>query len=557
MPVFEPIVPNPDLDVHPNPPGAWGSVAVVCCWKDARAQRRYWPHAAVVGPLRSFRGLDDLIRNLLHNPQIRTVIVAGKDQSPDMEVTKALSALWKGEAGVAERFLGADVLGPSWDVFVDVDLVDLASPAQAVWKELALVAYPGTPAVAAGGSGSPPRARVTLPPPPPKTGETGPHGDPGERVAGATLADVWPLALARVLAFGVDADTQYGPTKEILNLVSVIRDVPGSLADLPEDGTKHPVLGVSRSAAAAYHRQVTSALIEDERPYSYGSRLRGTGEAAAPDQIEAVEAMLAASPGTRAAFVTPWRPAEDAGKESGRPCLVGVTYRVQAGPSGAPGTLNLTAVFRSHDMAGGWPTNLLGLAMWQVDLAARLGLRVGTLTCLSQSAHVYAHGWDAARTVVKTHPERKREPAWDQRSSWHVEWVAPAAVERPIVVGETLDRPRLSGVLDCWEVTDEPAGEDMIVVLNRTTRERVRALRRDWREARGDYRGPQPEGNLRATALTPDGRDVLGVFEASTPQALRAKIEDSGLVTSVGAALWLGDEIRRFARGGEDGEGGA
>jgi hypothetical protein len=54
---------------------------------------------------------------------------------------------------------------------------------------------------------------------------------------------------------------------------------------------------------------------------------------------------------------------------------------------------------------------------------------------------------------------------------------------------------------------------------------------------------------LRATALTPDGKEVIAVFEATTPEALRSQIERSGLISSVGSALWVGDEIRRVSGG--------
>ena len=56
---------------------------------------------------------------------------------------------------------------------------------------------------------------------------------------------------------------------------------------------------------------------------------------------------------------------------------------------------------------------------------------------------------------------------------------------------------------------------------------------------------------LRATAFSPgptsDGK-VIAVIEAPTPGALRLQIERSGLVTEIGAALYLGTEIERVGR---------
>lgn len=786
---FEPIVANPDIDVHPDPPGLWQHVAVVCRWKDAKAQRKQWPHAAVIGPLRTVRGLDELARNLLHNPQIRVVLVVGNDLTEGEETTKALLALWKGEPE-GERHVGEEVHGPFWDVQVLVQLVLPDEPQPdlplqegtaplvkkitallvkkiqderaglppegdallARWRALAQFpdlpppwdfttkppdynpqcghrhgshgctndwcgygAAPGTfrpashpsPLAALVPSDQSERPKVTLPPPPPKATATAPSGDPGERVVGETLVDLWPQVLHRAMRFGREAPTQHGPTRELLCLVAVVRDVERSVAELARcpvcgDGpcqdtvnvsspcpavsfspeAKHPVLGITYAQAEAYHRKVSRAEVPEGAPYSYGSRMRGHDLPHKPfrvgsgldrkvvdgkvvygpgykvlydedccerepscirsrgheghcdreewweneknlkvlveenDQIAKLERLLAEKLDTRAAYVTPWRPAEDSGKESGRPCMVGAWWRVEGydndpwvvedepGYGGAldgdaivdndngkriiwasiahcwtelwsgPGSdlaaalehlrstgevkrlvsrdrLHLVVAFRSHDLFAAYPTNLAGILLWQAETAAKLGMRAGTLTVTSYSAHVYERDWNAAEAVIAEHYEKAhREPAWDQRSSWHVELVQPVVEEKPVEVGEVLQIPRpASGVLDTWEVQAEPLPDlyDHVWVENQTTGERRKVSLHDWREKRGDYRGPQPQPTLRATALTPDGREVLGTFEAETPEALRTMCERSGLVTSIGAALWLGDEIRKVA----------
>jgi len=284
------------------------------------------------------------------------------------------------------------------------------------------------------------------------------------------------------------------------------------------------------------------------------------------DQFEAVNQLLAEKPDTRAAFLTPWRPDDDAGIEGGRPCLVGAWFRVIAksideskvvgftwagdrcltapthargapnadqrsrglseanlGACWAEGThtadasadvtcreclkllagqsLHLTVSFRSHDLFGAYSHNLAGICLWLIETAEKHGMAVGTLTCISFSAHVYAKDWNDANTVVEEHYDTNHQPRWDRRAAWRVE----------LLGGEpTYDLASYHG--------------DRIVGRTPTI--------------------------LRATALTPDGNAVIGVFEASTPEALRAQIERSGLCTSTGSALWLGDEIRRVAGGG-------
>ena len=97
----------------------------------------------------------------------------------------------------------------------------------------------------------------------------------------------------------------------------------------------------------------------------------------------------------------------------------------------------------------------------------------------------------------------------------------------------------------------------------RLPRGRVRAPQREARASPGPGSGGgnPPEGIsttdllgirprrkflLQATALT-DGKEIIEGLRGRDGGSLRGKIEQSWLVTSIGAALWLGDEIRRKA----------
>lgn len=239
---FEPIVPNPDIDVHPDPPGLWQHVAVICRWKDAKAQRKHWPHAAVIGPLRTVRGLDELARNLLHNPQIRTVLVVGNDLTEGEETTKALAALWKG-GPEGEKHIGGDVRGPFWDAQVLVQLVLPETEASTSWRALAPAPHPSPLAALVSSDMVSERPKVTLPPPPPAANATAPSGDPGERVVGETLADLWPQVLHRAMRFGAQRPTQYGNTRELLCLVAVVRNVEKSVGELGAHGLGKAEIG--------------------------------------------------------------------------------------------------------------------------------------------------------------------------------------------------------------------------------------------------------------------------------------------------------------------------
>jgi len=539
MTVFVPVVPNDDLWINPDPEGAHARIAVVGLWTDARVTAKRWSYRpAVCGPLRTLAGIDLFLRDLLANPQIRVVVVDGKDLSPDQQVTAALKRLWTAaETGEAlDDIEAAKSIVEGTDVDPDEllgALIVTFAQVRVVWKHEFDDDDP-TPVDDKDRTGG----RYVLSPPAPKADAPAPHGDPGERVAGDTLADVYPALLHRIMSFGREVPTQYGMTRELLNLVAVIRDPvasldgllpppssrpafltplcaaastvsdeqkarglsPGNLGACGAEGTwttETPAgvtcpfcrVGLTRSQVEAYSRQLDGTDPPEGREYSYGSRMGaystqhdlaslGSGDdklVAANirhrDQRGAISKLLTEKPDTRAAFMTPWRPDEDSGVESGRPCLVGWWWRV------VDGTLHLTVTFRSHDMVDGWPVNLAGICLVHVREAEKRGLKAGPVTCLSMSAHIYDRSWKKAADVIN---------AW----------------KRPAV---------------------------------------------DW-DARSVARVEATEGKIRVVFMTPDGSKITGVMEGPTVGSVRLQVERSGLVTNVSHALYLGEELAKAAQ---------
>ena len=643
---FESVVPNVDLDILAAPEGLWSRVAVVGLWRDKSAIRRKWPKASVVGPLRTLRGFDLFARNLLHNPQIRAVIFDGTDVG-GQGVLDQLRRLFS--AYGANDTIPADASGwrPMLNLLLDgpkgTPEIERLKPGDPAFETLCFIfggdrfdANDGDPGVrlidardidafvgqerrlyeqAPEGEGEllddadyedlaigqrvrdadRPGGKFLLPPPPPESGDAAPAGDAGQRVAGSTLVDVWPQVLREVMLAGREAKTQYGMTKELLSLTSVIRDPALSVKQL-DDATVLAQLNLKAEALIPYYRQITG---EDPPPrsnapgevYSYGSRLRDWRGVDAryqavccerifdmplpvicpvcqadhsrtaklvhnwkqnpepADQYQAIEKLLHEKPDTRAAFLTPWIPAIDTGKESGRPCLVGLWFRRVLEPSteaprlladgdivlmskddpgfldnvkkvargesmmtvpAAVEMLHLDVTFRSHDLFAGYAENLAALCRLLVDTAARQGMAVGSVTCHSLSAHVYDRDWSSARDAIAAYEARTRgQLDLDQRSSWHVENVFDACVA-------------CDGTGDHKDHTGNDCGQcDGHGRINK---------------------------RIRATALTPDGGRVLRVIEGTNVQGLRGQIERSGLVTSIGSALWLGAELALASR---------
>ncbi len=684
---FELVSPNLDLSVHDDPPGAWQRVVVLTGWQDAKIGRKRWPHAACVGPMRTVDGIDLLVRNLLANDQVRIIVIDGPFPGLGAKTRAALTELFRVDSGEIPQPL-CEECATDWamlqtirDAIESVSLYDvkelfpagLAGIDFGVWLECSQgvtleVDRPG--------------GRHVLPPPPPKVTAEAPHGDPGDRVVGETLAEVWPLVLDRVMKCGRTVSGGKDQTREYLNLTSVIRDVPGTIADLRksylnvpglvenDDGTltdnrppsrdvPHPVLGMTWADVETYAAQWLDGLVPEGAPYSYGSRLIGEPDAnriryrsgdgpddrfvwasfdcaacpeemscfeavmpndgevsitrcprghdldlnslraTAPctssgfpetvarfeDQIAAVTRLLSESPGTRAAYLTPWRPDEDSGKETGRPCLVGIWLR------GLPGRyrvfecdehvtagallgevsawdiskstigfdvpccaehiegprLHMTIAFRSHDMVSGYPQNLAAACLLLQRFAGNAGMAPGTITCHSYSAHVYDRAWNYAQKVAA----EARQPVirWDPRSQWRIELyetdTIPARCDyspsqfNPDASAHTCEKPAVcqeQGAFTTVPVMghfmhyrcDEHAASNEAA---RLTLPRLRAL--------------------RAIAHEPgDSGRVIAVYEGPTVGAVALQVGRSGLCQEPGGLLWLGAELARVAAKG-------
>jgi thymidylate synthase len=468
--MFQAVVDNPDLSIHPNPVDGGARIAVACRWKDAHRRREQWPDVSIVGPLRTVRGIDLMIRSLLANPQIRVVLVDGSDLTPGEATTEALFDLWS--LGVRPPGMGDDLTDDLIDMIRET--VRLTRSKHPDFSPLTLLRLEEDE--------DRPGGQVILPPPPPVATAVAPHGDPGERVVGNTLIDVWPEVLHRILSFGHAIPSQYGATREILNLVSVFRDPRGIL----EDHRRAGWLGYDQAGAEDYARRVTTPWAPADAPYSYGTRIGATG-------FQGVTTLLETKNDDRGIGVSPWLP-EDAGGGRGRPCLVWSQFRHVGG------RLNLTFVFRSHDYFAAYPMNVAALTSWLVREADTNGLEVGTITCLSVSAHLYDRDWNAARAIVDDHLPKGHQ--WDPRSTWRVEVVPGQSGGK----GRAIVQPNGSTVFGC--VVDTLPF-------------------------------------IRAVALTPDGVEVVGTFEGRTAADVQAKVERSGLLTTVGNALWLGRELAK------------
>jgi hypothetical protein len=538
--------PNPGDEGQVHTPNPDGRYAVCFFWKHIteEAARKY-ATAAILGNCYSVAGVDRMLRTLAANPQIVELIVVGHNSKLAVLPARAVYDLWMyyAEEYDEEDGTGHPMKGHTQERTPAAINLPLAGEINEA--ELGAIVRNVTLRIAddvATGAWPFPRHHdeqytppVRLYPLPSPTQTVFPHGSPGQRIEERTVKQAHLSAVAAAMRFGYHHHTHHGPTRDLLNMVTVIRDPRASVLEARQGMGLVDVPGApcpTWEQVEGYYKQVMGSPQMEADPalrgrYTYGHRARGAvetplrlhlgerardaaeeleelendpdeeravvsyaeGAAVAwgtanllargqhPDQVSWAYHQLSERPGYRGITISFWHPdidnqPEEPGKKISRPCLTTLIMRVVGG------ALCFTAVFRSHDLLGAYGPNLLALAHWQATWAGWLEVPCGPLTCLSSSAHVYLNNAAAAAAIIEKHDSSQRTARLllDQRSHWRVYHL---------------------------------------------------------------------DGKLTADAMDPATGAVMATFQANGPDVLRERCVRSGLIQSIGAAAWLGAEIRR------------
>jgi thymidylate synthase len=207
----------------------------------------------------------------------------------------------------------------------------------------------------------------------------------GHRIEGRTIAETWVKILHRIRNSGKSRPTAYDSLwQEVINLTAIITDEP-------MEGYYPDYLPVSKEFTDNYIGQILDdAPNRDGVKYTYGQRLRshfGT------DQIQQVITTLKENHDSARAVMSLWDVA-DGESAASPPCLNHIWCRI------VDEKLTLTATFRSNDMFAAWVANAIGLRALQSHIAESVGVPMGRLMTISQSAHIYDDCWDNADKVI-------------------------------------------------------------------------------------------------------------------------------------------------------------
>jgi len=251
-----------------------------------------------------------------------------------------------------------------------------------------------------------------------------------------SLFHLWVKLLDYVLTYGYAKPTEFGSMQLEASIVAQW-GLFGKSPTFEEDFEKY----VDTSLFRKYAEQIMDPTPPPEGvSYSYGHRLRGFIYG---DQLEAVIRRLGNSPHTRRAVMVTWGPQDVESEDP--PCVTVIQFLIHGE------FLDVHAYIRSNDMFKAWPYNMYSVAHLAEyvakSLAQRLGvdLKIGIVSTLSASAHIYDSDIELAKRVVEENWQKTwNRDVYDPRGNFAIidnkliHYTPDGALHREIVANRRL-----------------------------------------------------------------------------------------------------------------------
>lgn len=332
-------------------------IALCTCWTDPAGIDT--SDYQMAGTLYSPSGIPYLIQTLGKTPSIKQVIIRPDDPLSRTPIGRkgweSLLILW--EKGLERnRIPGTDIVLPKE---ITPELIDYLRE----HVHISLQKSSFTPKD---------RKAIHISFTPPKK-DTYPSEKHGFLIRAPTIEQAHQQIVKKIMRYGTEKETEYKTKqKELLALTWVI---------------EQPAVDDSKEIQA-----YTSQLLDPQCPpgisYTYGQRLR---DFRGTDQIQHIIERFKSSPISRRAAATTHDPSKDNTSNS-PPCLGYLHFICDQ-------KLHLTAFFRSHDMMKGARANAYALTGLMHHIAHAINKDIGTLTIVSNSAHIYEHDYEEARHI--------------------------------------------------------------------------------------------------------------------------------------------------------------
>ena len=254
----------------------------------------------------------------------------------------------------------------------------------------------------------------------------------GHRIVGESIADAWYQLIPRIRKHGVIRATHHGgQLQELIDLVVVIKNQKSE--EVPDS------IPLSKEDVAGYiHQMVEDQEYKEGVKYTYGQRIRSWF---GNDQLEKVVEKLQGEIDSASAVISLWdsggnrvgrNPGDSDHDHSGSPCLNHIWFRYIPEKG-----LTMTAIFRSNDMFSAWLANAYGLRKLQEIVGERIGMDLGELVIISESAHIYDDCFEEADKLASISNDSKfSDPVGNFLISWKNESVK---IKQVSIDGEWVD----------------------------------------------------------------------------------------------------------------------
>ena len=380
-----------------------GDVAITTLWSKVESAHQILEEAGVdlapessrIGPIANLygNGLPQMLRNLLWNPQIRHIVILGKNLSGSREWILNFF-----EHGLEEvEFLGAK----AFRIRNTTRTIDgcvqpqnfLHIPGFTVLGDV------GDPATKAGlktfFDGLAPAektkdARIEPPPIPEPVVSRFPSEPRSHTIVRDTPMEAWSELIFRLFRFGHRnmVAKKSGPEGrvELQNIKAIIERPVEEADEILQQ------YGFSLEKFQGYQQRILDPNKPADLAYTYGNRLRGYFPKV--DSLEIVGTRLKDKPEPRHAYIALWDNARDLPEGTDTPCFVSAFFRK------FEGKLTLTATFRSHNAMEAWPENVYGLIAILRFVAEKAGIDPGALTVFSHSISIDVSSLEKARKIA-------------------------------------------------------------------------------------------------------------------------------------------------------------
>lgn len=397
------------------------NVGVITLWTPMQAilPNLNQENFSIGGQLYSKRGINFIIRNILANPTIDTLLICGANRSESAEAV--LNLIDKGidkdhniigvDKAVIDKEIPLqvlnefrknvrciDLIGNSNYAKIDLELSKITKKENSLWRKPEIFAEP-------------------------EISEAEKY--PSERnlytVRGGYIKDVWPQAIKRIMRFGSEKGMiKVGKVKEIVNLVTVVEEEDPNNPDLAE------WFNFTKDDLKLYYKGFFEKETKTE-DYGYGARMfsyplglptgnykslsnnniktKLNSKKSSFNQIEEIYLKLKNYKYDRGGIISIWNPwidnvatgwmSDSSKSNSGNvPCMTQLQFAYRER------RLMLTAYFRSNDIFDAWPRNAFALRKLQFELAKKLKMEPGFLTVISSLAQIYENNFEEAKKLL-------------------------------------------------------------------------------------------------------------------------------------------------------------